>query len=238
MPARVTLQGWKRPSADLIVCVPYRIAIECLVLLLLGSCSLTFLSWRQTKACSPPHARAGVGRSPVAIVSVRTGLAWSVDEHGTVVMETRGMDDPSEPPSRQAFHLEWQQPVGSSDSYFCLRWLRDMRLVEVALPGAADEYMLRVGGSYGCDHSAAHFAFRGSSLFSLGVGSFVNVREDWHVRAHGDKGPPWKPLRDETRATQVSVEPLPDRRDYVERNLLELVRRFERNATRAAAPPT
>ena len=26
MPARVTLQGWKRPSADLIVCVPYRVA--------------------------------------------------------------------------------------------------------------------------------------------------------------------------------------------------------------------
>ena len=234
MPARV-LQGWKRPSANLTVFVPYRIAIECLLLLLLCSWSLTFLSWRQTKACSPPHAHAGVGRSPVAIVSVRTGLMWSVDERGVVVMHERAVDEPSEPPSRQAFHLEWQQPVGS-DSYFCLRWLRDMRLVEVALPGETDEYMLRVGGSYGCDHSAAHFAFRGSSLFSLGVGSFVNVRESWHVRAHGDKGPPWTALRAETRATQVSVEPLPDRRDYLERSLLELVRRLEQNATRAAAP--
>lgn len=225
-----------------VVFVPYRLAAECGLLLVLASWVLTMLSWytsRVSPSCTPPHVHSGVGRSPVAIVARDSALAWMVDERGLVHMAPREADEASAPPSRQAFHLEWQQKrddlTPGNGAHFCLRWLRDMRLVAVAKPGSEHENMLMLSGRYSCDERGAFFAFRGSSLYSIGAESFVNYREHWHVRAHGDIGPPWKPLLMETPRTRVSIEPLPDRRDYVERSLLDLVTRLEHNATAATA---
>lgn len=243
-------QTWKAPAA--VVCIPYRLAAECGTLLLLCSWVLTLLSWmRAPPSCAPPHAHSGVGRSPVAIVSLDSGLAWTINGAHFVHLDDRVSDEPQAEPSRQAFHLEWQVPpeqtqpgeppraannfpAPEAERYFCLRWLRDMRLVEVVLPGRAEEHMLRLSNRFACDEPASFFAFRGSSLYSLGAKSFINYREFEHVRAHSDIGPPWRPLEKETSRTRVSIQPLPDRRDFVERSLLELVGRLERNATEAA----
>ena len=242
---------WKA-SASPVVFVPYRIAAECSLLLFLCTWAFGIASWfhsRGAPSCAPPHAHSGVGRSPVAIVSGASGMAFTIYQDGFVRMDAREVDEPSELPTRQAFHLEWQQPpqlppVSTSPQqqpttttttggygYFCLRWMRDMRLVQVASPGDADEHMLKLSNRYACDERAAFFAFRGSSLYSLGAESYINVRDEWHVRAHGDEGPPWKPLQKETSRSRLLIEPLPDRRDYVERSLLELVTRLERNVT-------
>mgnify|MGYP004356470053 CR=1 FL=1 len=89
--------GWKREKT--IVCVPYRVAAECGLLLVLLSWSLTLLSYWRTRtapSCTPPHAHAGVGRAPVAIVAAETGLAWSIDELGYVRMAQRVRDEASE----------------------------------------------------------------------------------------------------------------------------------------------
>lgn len=226
------LQDWKAQRSQ--VCVPYRVAAECAALIVIFSWALTMYLWYSraiSPSCAPPHAQAGVGRSPVAIVSVHSGLAWSVDERGTIHMSDREVDEIAAPPSRQAFHLEWQ-PAGtnSSGGHFCLRYLRNMRLVEAVRHGQADEYTLRLSARYSCTNEGNFFNFRGRSLYSLGVGSFVNHREYLHVRAHGDAGPPWKPLQVETSRTHVSIEPLPDRRDYLERSLISLIGRLEQPA--------
>ena len=240
------LQGWKAQRSQ--VCVPYRVAAECAALVVIFSWALTMYMWYRTAvgpSCAPPHAQAGVGRSPVAIVSVHSRLAWSVDEKtGTIHMSDRVVDEIAAPPSIQAFHLEWQTPAGTNSSggsggsggsgHFCLRYLRNMRLVEAVRQGQAEEFMLRLSARYSCSHEGSFFSFRGRSLYSLGVGSLVNYREYVHVRAHGDVGPPWKPLVEETARTQVSIEPLPDRRDYVERSLIDLIGRLEQ-PTRSAA---
>lgn len=234
MPARIHVAMKASHSP---VFVPYRMAAECGVLVVLCSWALTMYTWYGLlgPSCSPPHAAAGVGRAPVAIVSASTGLSWSVDERGFVYMSDREGDEATGPPSRQAFHLEWQVADGTNSSgrHFCLRYLRDMRLVEAVGQGHPDAFMLRLGARYSCVDPASFFTLRGRSLYSLGVGSYVNYRDHWHVRAHGDKGPPWTPLLDETVRTYVSIDPLPDRRDYVERRLLELVRKLEEQATTA-----
>jgi len=235
-PPRV-VQGWKRNREFL--CVPYRAAAECSMLLVIASWALTIYAWStRAPSCAPPHASSGVGRSPVAIVSSRRGLAWSVSDEGVVGLAERELEEAAAAPSRQAFHLEWQPKHDVHGHHFCLRWLRDMRLVEVASADAPDAFMLKLSSRFACEDPSAYFAVRGSSLFSIGVGSLVNTRDTWHVRAHGDTGPPWQPMLSESRDSKVAIEALPDRRDYVERSLLDLVRRLELNAsTRAGAVP-
>jgi hypothetical protein len=271
MPPKV-LQGWTRaPSKDPLR-VPYRVAAECGLVLVLCSWSFTLLTWYRMRSptCALPSVQSGVGRLPVAVVATRTGLAWSIAEDGIVRMAEREEDEHNAAPSSQAFHLEWAQTGEDGSRHFCLRCarvrastarvpaiplpvdatccvhhscgraagLRNMRLVEVARPGTPDAFMLKLSRRYACDEPTAFFALRGRSLYSLGVGGFVNYREEWHVRAHGDSGPPWTPLLYETAATMVALEPLPDRRDYVERSLLDLVRSLERNASCEAHPPS
>ena len=65
----------------------------------------------------------------------------------------RVRDEASEAPSAQAFHIEWQpEQPGGLRRHFCLRWLRDMRIVEaVGGDGGGDAHMLRLANRYACD---------------------------------------------------------------------------------------
>ena len=223
--------------------VPYRVAAECGIIIGLSAwaliCYAYYNAWHNGPSCVPPQPHAGVGRSPVAIM-MGGYLAWSVNDNGMVELREREEELAAEQPTRQAFHLEWMpgSPLfvhhGSRDgSYFCLRYLRDMRLLEAVPPGGPDAFVLRVSNRYSCDASTSAFQFRGGSLYALGVQSFVNHRANRILRAHGDNGPPWKPLTQETKLTRAAIEPLPDRRDYIERSLLQLVARLE-NQTRGS----
>ena len=53
---------------------------------------------------------------------------------------------------------------------------------------AAQPWVLRTV-HFGCRLPAQLFAYRGHSIFSKGAGSYVNMRELQHLRAHGDTLP-------------------------------------------------
>ena len=131
-------------------------------------CLLATYSWSLARlgACAPPVVHSGAGRAPVQIISKRTGLAWTVDEDGIVTLGEVSVGEDggsSVVPSPRAFHLEWEPEPRDGGRVFCLRWLRDMRLVEAAPSGASDAFMLRLGHRYSCGDAANLFAFRGAS---------------------------------------------------------------------------
>ena len=147
------------------------------------------------RACSiGQHVALQAGRGAiVAVYSSSTDLAWSVDAAtGQVGMAETVV---------HGINIEWAQ------GHFCMRWLGDLRLIEVAMPGSADEFVLRTG-RYRCDRPAQQFEMRGQSVWSVGAQSYVNIRDTWHVRAHGNTGPPWKPMTKETQATRVMLAPM------------------------------
>ena len=102
-----------------------------------------------------------------------------------------------------------------------------MRVVEVMPAGGAQPWVLRTV-RFGCSQPAQLFAYRGHSLFSKGAGSYVNMREVQHLRAHGDTLP-WSPLLRETRQTRVAVDEASAAKDPggFERRLLSLLTSLE-----------
>ena len=233
--------------------------------LLLFSWTLTLFLWSFSSCTafggSATHAASRTGHAPVAIVSTHSGLAWTVDELSGVISMNDRMEDTSSTALQQHFHVEWQKPAvlpaapGSQrrlpeiepDELFCLRWLHDLRLVEVALAGDANEHVLRLGNRYGCDSPKQLFSlvrrrdqglqfFRGSghSFFNLGARSIINVRSYEHLRAHGDTGPPWTPLQKETKITKMAFEPLALPPAHLERRLLDLVAKLENRSRHCA----
>ena len=236
MQQRSVTQMWARPD-EMAVSVadssrgqardplfrPYRVAAECSAVLLVASWLIGINVWmsmpsRCTTISSAPHTLAQtVGRAQVTIVVASSRKVWSVNPK-------EGMLRIAEPAQRgsalrrdeQSFQVEWQ-----SSTYFCLRWLGNMRLVEVVLPPQPDARTLIVGPRFGCDHPSQHFRVSGNSLFSLGAGSFVNVREGWHLRAHGDRGD--GPLPAETPRTRVYLEEADAMSDEIERRLLAML---------------
>ena len=102
-----------------------------------------------------------------------------------------------------------------------------LRIVEVVPASSATPWVLRTGW-YGCNMDAQHFAYRGHSLYSKGAGSYVNMRELQHLRAHGDTRP-WAPLLRETRQTRVQIDEAPASDPITfERRLLGLLATLDR----------
>ena len=224
--------------------------------------TLVFWSHSSCMAFGSPamHTASRSGHAPAAIISTHSGLAWTVDESTGVISMNDRFEDTSARASQQHFHVEWQKPAAlpaeaqgevehrEADQNFCLRWLKDLRLVEVALAGDANEHVLRLGNRYGCDSASQLFSlvrrrdqglqfFRGSgqSFFNLGARSIINVRSYEHLRAHGDAGPPWTPLQKETKITKMAFEPLALPPAHVERRLLDLVVKLENQSHHCAS---
>ena len=217
------------------VCTPWRTVSELLACVLLFS----WVAWLFVHVYSPPCVVASltkVDHAPVLIFSERTGLAWTVDDQtGTLQMEERRpqgdrLDNPAFVQA-QSFQIEWLR----DDRYFCLRWLHDLRLVEVSL----EDHMLRLG-QYGCSNTTQMFKLEKSSIFNLGAQSNINVRDRLHLRAHGDRGPPWQPMgKLETFWTRMRLEPLGAEQGptHAQRSLSELIAKLENSAKGSPMSP-
>ena len=142
-------------------------------------------------------------------------MHWNVGADGVLAVARRSS-------ANSSFHVEWQDK-----EWFCLRSLADLRVVEVVPAHSAQPWVLRTG-RYGCSEPAQHFAYRGHSIYSQGAGSYVNMREMQHLRAHGDTLP-WSPLLRETRQTRITVDESPAAKDPInyERRVLGLLASLE-----------
>ena len=80
------------------------------------------------------HAASEVNSGVVEIVS-SDERALGVDQTGLARM----MEADEAPREHRAFYIEWQQ----DSHHFCLRWLGDMRLLEVIPAGQPDAFVLR-----------------------------------------------------------------------------------------------
>ena len=114
--------------------------------------------------------------------------------------------------------------------WFCLRSAGDLRLVEVSPAGATQPFVLHTKW-YGCTEPAQQFSYRGHSIWSKGAGSYVNMRQLQHLRAHGDTMP-WMPLLRETRTTRLVIDEAPEAKDPItyERRVLGLLSSLEQQA--------
>jgi hypothetical protein len=99
------------------------------------------------------------------------GRAIAVDKSSsTLHMVARGPARGVSHPSREeAFHVEWQ-----NSKSFCLRWLHNMRLVEVAPVDDEHAFALRLG-EFGCTKATQRFELRGKGVYSLGTQRHVAV---------------------------------------------------------------
>lgn len=122
-------------------------------------------------------------------------------------------------------HSLWQDK-----DWFCLRSVGDLRLVEVSPAGATQPFVLHTK-RYGCTEATQQFSYRGHSIWSKGAGSYVNMRQLQHLRAHGDTMP-WAPLLRETRQTRLVIDEAPEAKDPItyERRVLGLLGTLERQA--------
>lgn len=204
-----------------------RLAAEIGGVLLVCSWLLTAYSWWATDCHAVVRDAQSTVRAP-PFVSLRAynGLRWMVDDDAGTVR----LADARTPEGQEAlgFHMEWHGDA------FCLRWLKTNRVVEaVAGPGAA-AFTLRTR-RYGCDEPAQRFTLNSrGALYNVGAASFINVREQWQLRAHGDTLP-WKPLPYETHQTHVTLEELlPGRAAAFERGMLALLAELEMGGK---APP-
>lgn len=193
---------------------PWRIATEVLVVALCFSWGLSLLTLYRSRKCLASDALHDGGTHIASVTAAFGDLAWVVDE-GFVKMAPTAETELE----RRAFHLQWI----SHDS-FCLRWLGDMRVVEAVVPGKPDAFMLRLG-RYNCEEPTQHFKIEGQSIWSIGGKSFVNVRERWHVRVHGDSRP-WAPLLKQTARTKIVLHPLPALRETLTKRLISIVSRL------------
>lgn len=203
-----------------------RLCAECGVLLLMVSWMLTAYSWSHASSCRASIHAAHSRQQQFVSIRAFNALHWIVDEGGLVRLASAtdsGM-------GKLGFHVEWQGEA------FCLRWLATNKLVEVVTAPGADQYVLRAR-RYGCDDDAQRFTLTSrGSLFNLGASSHINVREEWHLRAHGDNFP-WKPLPRETRATRVTLEEMAGLAAAWERSLLSLLGTLEAAAPLSPQPP-
>ena len=212
-----------------------RLCGECLALLLLCSWAFNMYTHLQLAECNGERAsQRSQGQLPaVAAIVAHNGGYWHADPSGLLRVAS---DDP--PGIGGAFHFERD---GTSE-WFCLRWIANMRLVEVVLLNAVPvpkgtvaigAHMLRLSPAlrFGCHSDAQRFSLRGQSLYSKGAASFINVRSGVHLRAHSDIGPPWVALRRETLHSQVALEEAPMvQRDVLSRGFADIVRRLEESA--------
>jgi hypothetical protein len=213
------------------VCNSWRVLAELTLCLLVCSWLCTLFIWYHSSCSSfqgqSIHQYTQSLQSSHALISQRTGLALTVDENGYVAMAERRRDDPHAA-ALQHFHMEWGNTTGPNVAHFCLRSLHDLRLVEVVRPDEPEAHMLRLGRRhYKCQNASQMFAMRGRSIYSVGAQSVVNIREDTHVRAHGDVGPPWRPMQQETPRSALIFEPLALPQDELVRKLVNLVSRLE-----------
>ena len=242
------------------LCNPWRVAAEAGITLMLASWALTTATvyYYSRLRCATPGASQyiTISRGDDAIVAIEStspavayGMVWMVDRDGHVVLGQVQAPPPPPPPSAlqsppqpqpeppatqippHAFHAEWH------GEYFCLRWLVDMRLVEVVADGP-ERFVLRANRRR-CDRPAQHFEYHKYSLWNRGAQSYVNVRNTRLLRAHGDAAP-WKPLHRETRYTRMGLLPFPDAMQSVfMRQLIDALSRREGDAggARAAFSP-
>ena len=166
----------------------------------------------------------------VNIASASGALSWTVGKDG-VLGTTRHH------PANATFLVEYR---GGDKTWFCLRALPELRVVEAVPPrGGPQEWMLRLG-RIGCTGAAEQlFQYRGRSMYSKGVDGYVNLRDWQHLRVHGDRMP-WTPMRKESRMTRVSVEVVGETAAEavaVNERLLALVSNFDADAQRSTAVP-
>ena len=164
----------------------------------------------------------------VNIASASGALSWTVGKDG-VLGTTRHH------PANATFLVEYR---GGDKTWFCLRALPELRVVEAVPPrGGPQEWMLRLG-RIGCTGAAEQlFQYRGRSMYSKGVDGYVNLRDWQHLRVHGDRMP-WTPMRKESRMTRVSVEVVGETAAEavaVNERLLALVSNFDADAQRSTA---
>lgn len=136
--------------------VPWRrLIIECGALLVIV-CIFTGFALLFASRYDECVLRSGIERHPAQqFISVRslTGmLQWQVDAQGQLFAS-------AEPSPNATFRMEQYD-----DTWVCLRWLGDMRVVEVQPVGAANPWALTTGG-YACgDRDAQLFALKGRSV--------------------------------------------------------------------------
>jgi len=215
--------GWNKAgkvaSSSLAVCNTKRLLLEFFVfaVLLLWVFMMAHNLASRFKPCF--HEGMPVGRAAgnrFVIIKSWTGAThWNAGVDGVLSAWRAGQA------SNSSFHVEWQDK-----EWFCLRSLADLRLVEVAPADDPKKGVLRTG-RFGCSQPAQLFSYRGHSIFSKGAGSYVNMREQQNLRAHGDTLP-WSPLLRETRQTRVAVDNAPEAKDPegFERRLLGLLPRI------------
>jgi len=193
---------------------PGRLLVEgCICVLVLVCVLAVYACTHVSEACS--LISRSPAREPIAIASTMTGLFWSVSpDNGTLRLAEAAGGSSELERREQSFRLEW----GASGKYFCLRWLGDLRLVEVAVPPAGGASTLHVG-RIRCDHRSQHFQMRGSSLYNVGGLSFVDMRV---LGALGK----------ESIRTRVQLVSLPELHDEFEHRALELLA----NATEGRPP--
>ena len=207
-----------------------RLALECAILLFILSwlAALGVLFASRYEECRGAQA-SHYGRF-VNIASASGALSWTVGRDG-VLGTTRHH------PANATFLVEYR---GGDKSWFCLRALPELRVVEAVPPrGGPQEWMLRLG-RIGCTGAAEQlFQYRGRSMYSKGVDGYVNLRDWQHLRVHGDRMP-WTPMRKESRMTRVSVEVVGETAAEavaVNERLLALVSNFDADAQRSTAVP-
>jgi len=199
-----------------------RLGGECIVLFVMCSwmIMLCMLFSSRFSECYAKSIQRALGRY-VNIKSFNGILHWEVNEAGIVGVGTRS-------PQNATFHVEWHD-----EHWFCLRHMRDLRIVEVMDASDENPWALRTL-SYGCTNSRQLFTFRGHGIFSKAANGYINTRESQYLRAHGDNTP-WKPLLRETRQARIIVESIPGTLDDVlalEGRLLTLVADLEAKTLR------
>jgi len=206
--------------SSLLPCTAWkRIVVECVVVVTVVSWLLTLLALFSSRysACNVgggnPLSTAGLGRF-INIRGVSGAFHWRVGPDRVLALARGGA------PPNATFYVEWLD-----SEWFCLRCMKDLRVLEVLPPGGDQPWTVRAR-SFACGDTVQLFSYRGHSLFSKGVGSYLNQRELQYVRAHGDTVP-WRPLQKETRGTRIGVDVLsPSVTDTVafERRLLAVLR--------------
>ncbi len=200
------------------ICSPSRLAIECLLLILLVSWALNLYTWTfPAAACAIGRGSPAVQeyRPPICALRAFNGNYWTVEtdaRSGRTLLRLAALAPDAGTPDQLAFHLEQ-----SDGEWFCLRWMATMHLVEVVPPeadslgaaGGGMPHTLQLGRrNHSCRSDHQRFALRGHSIYSKGAASFINTRDHRELRAHGDVGPPWRPLASETLRSRVQCEAL------------------------------
>ncbi len=178
------------------LCSPARLAAELFALtVLLAWAALTaHLFALHYDECR--HASGATKSRAQSFVNVRTwisGHRWGIAADGELIPVRQR-------PPNASWHIEWQP----DKTWFCLRSLRDLRLLEITPADRERAHSLRLN-RVGCNSDEQLFRFHGRSIFSKGASSMVNLRELRHLRTHGDSQP-WRPLAWETRTTRVVIE--------------------------------